>query len=291
MNCSHAQRSLAWRTSLHVSALVVLLLVTTGGCSTISDDFADATSSLFPPSPTEAAQMMMDPHDADRRREGTNWIGNSPFGGSEPYMLVYRDYVEHEEHELVLVEAIRALARHGTPEDAPLIARHLGHSSVQVRWQAARGLQRLHNPAVVTDLLARLRDDAEEPDVRIASAIAVGQYPQDRVFQGLVAALLTRQLSINMAAQESLMTLTSQRFGLDSREWLAWYNAAPEPFADQQEYLYPTYHRNYSWLEKLVLWSPKMHEEPAPPAGLKPMSQRSTYDDGNDLEDEPKIGG
>ena len=278
------------------SALALALLLTftvhmTTGCATISDDFTDATSSLFPPSPTEAAQMMLDPHNPDARREGTNWIGNAPFGGAPVYVSTYRDYVEHEEHELVLVEAIRALARHGSPEDAPLIAKHLTHSNEQVRWQAARGLQRLHNPVVVNALLDRLRDEQEEPDVRIAAAVAVGQYAQDRVFQALVAALLSRHLAINAAARESLQTLTSQDFGFESRDWMAWYNQQGEPFAGRQDYLYPTYQRDYSWIEKLVLWSPKMQEQPAPPAGLRPEAERSTYDEFEAPVDQQEQGG
>lgn len=279
MMCSHAVNAPRWRRVLRLTAVTALLMIVTCGCQTISDDIADASSTLFPPSPTEAAQMMLDPHDPDRRREGTNWIGNSPFGGSEVYVRAYRDYVENEKNELVLVEAIRALAKHGTPDDALLIARHLTHPNVQVRWQAARGLQRLHNPAVVGDLLMRLRDESEETDVRIAVATAVGQYAEDRVFQGLVSALLVRQLSINDAAHDSLVTLTSEDFGLESRDWMAWYNSTSTPFAGQQDYLYPTYHRDYSWLERLVTWSPRVQEEPAPPAGLRPLSQRSTYDD------------
>lgn len=290
MKYAHAALAGIARTTITGGLLCALCLSANVGCQTITDDFADATSSIFPPSPTEAAQMMMDPHDADRRREGMNWIGNSPFGGSEVYVRTYRDAVEHEENELALVEAIRALSRHGLPEDAPLIARHLNHENEQVRWQAARGLQRLHNPVVVNDLLTRLRDETEEPDVRIAAATAVGQYAQDRVFQALVAALLTRHLAINVAAKDSLVTLTNHDFGLESRDWIAWYNQQSQPFAEQQEYLYPTYQRDYSWFEKLVLWSPKMQEQPAPPTGLRPLSEHSTYED-NAIPEEEKQGG
>lgn len=286
MNHVHAISAHLARRVLTVAGGAAFLLMVNAGCQTISDDFADATGGLFPPSPTEAAQMMLDPHDPDRRREGTNWIGNSPFGGADVYVRAYRDYVQHEQHELVLVEAIRALARHGTPDDAPLIAKHLTHPNAQVRWQAARGLQRLHNPVVVNALLDRLRDESEEPDVRIAAAVAVGQYPQDRVFQALVSALLTRHLAINTAARESLVTLTSKDFGFEARDWMNWYNQQNDPFAEQQAYLYPTYHRDYNWFEKLVMWSPKMQEQPAPPAGLRPSDQRSTYDDEDDQQEQ-----
>jgi hypothetical protein len=291
MTNAHAITAGIARSAIAAALLLAFAITFNSGCSTISDDFTDATSSLFPPTPTEAAEMMLDLHDADRRREGTNWIGNSPFGGADVYVRAYRDYVENEENELVLVEAIRALARHGTPDDAPLIARHLAHENEQVRWQAARGLQRLHNPVVVNALLDRMRDEAEEPDVRIAAAVAVGQYPQDRVFQALVAALLTRHLAINAAARDSLVTLTNQNFGFESREWIAWYNEQPEPFAGRQAYLYPTYQRDYSWIEKLVLWSPKMQEQPAPPAGLRPEGVRSTYDESAPPEDQQEQGG
>jgi HEAT repeat protein len=275
------RRSTKRAAAVVAGALVAAALAT--GCETLGQDLNDLAKSLVPPSPAEAARMALDPHDPDRRREGTLLLGNSDFGGAEPYLRMYRDYIQTEGDPLVKAVAVRALARHGSPEDAELIAAQLEHPNVQVRWEAAKGLQRLHNPRVVPELLAVLRRVDEHADVRTDAALALGQYPEDRVFQGLVAALDARELALNVAAERSLSTITGESHGLDPRAWLNWYNAKDDnAFAGRQEYLYPTYRRKESWYEKLAFWSPKNFEQPAPPAGLRPLSERSTYEDDDD---------
>lgn len=252
------------------------------GCSSITDNVNDMLEGLTAPSPAEAARWAVDPHDPDKRRRGTNLLANAPFGGAEPYLNLYRDRVQHEPNPLVRAEVVRALARHGGPEDAPLLAPLLEHESPIVRWEAAKGLQRLHNDQVVVDLLRALRREEEQTQVRVATARALGQYAEPRVFQALVGALGAHDLSLNRAAAQSLRTLTGASLDLDDRAWLAWYaqaEAQGDPFARQQEYLFPTYQRNRSLLEWLVFWNQPVFEEPAPPAGLRPESERRTYPD------------
>lgn len=267
-------------------AAALCLLLGAAGCDTIGQDVNDMTSMLKPTSPTQAAKMMIDPYNADNRREGTLLISNSSFGGIDVYLALYRDMVDHERDPIVRAIAIRALARHGQPEDAMRILPHLTDENVQVRWEAAKGLQRLHIAATVSDLLKVLNNEGEKVDVRIAAAAALGQYPEDRVFQGLLNALDERELSVNLAAAKSLETLTGQSFGLETSKWYAWYKeVAPSgnAFAGHADYLYPTYWREDSFWEKLAFWSHRNFEKPAPPAGLRPKSERSTYGD----EDKP----
>ncbi len=265
-----------------------------GGCGSFGQDISDAVSSLMPPKPRDAAEWMFDPYDADLRRKGTLLISNSPFGGVDIYVSAYRDKVLHEDDPLALAVAIRALARHGGVEDAPLIADALEHENVQVRWEAAKGLQRIHNPEVVPLLLDTLQtktvqqvlqgEETDDEDVRVEAAIALGQYPEDRVFQGLVAALESRELAVNQAAAESLHVLTGQTFAYDARPWLDWYNEAEDPFAHRLDYLYPTYVRKQSWWERLVFWTSPVREHPASPSGLRPASERRTYPDSLEIE-------
>ena len=69
---------------------------------------------------------------------------------------------------------------------------------------------------------------------------------------------------------------------MDAGDWLAWYRQANEQqiaFAGQQEYMYPTYSRDKSWLEELTFWNQVVFEEPAPPAGLRPSTERRTYEE------------
>ncbi|MCA9296979.1 MAG: HEAT repeat domain-containing protein, partial [Phycisphaerales bacterium] len=144
-------------------------------------------------------------------------------------------------------------------------------------------------PESVGPLLSRLRDDGETTDVRVAVARALGQYPGDRAFQGLIAALNKRELALNRAALDSLTTMTGEDFGLDANAWRAWYEqpdvGADRAFANGTEYLYPVYDRDISLLERIAFWSTPHFETPAPPAGLRPENERRTYDDsGNDEE-------
>lgn len=259
------------------------------GCSNMSSDIDDLRASIVPPSPTEAAVMMIDPYDAENRRNGTILISNAPFGGAEPYVNVYADKVLHEEDPLALAAALQALGRHGQPEHAPSIAARLTHESQQVRWEAAKALQRVHNPEVVPALIAVIRDPREDADVKIAAAYALGQYPEDRVFQTLVSvdALDARNLILNRTACDSLETLTGQDFGDDRVAWLRWYNAQQAPFAGQGEYTFPIYERGETMMEKLAFWSKPRWETPQQPAGLRPAGERSTYED----EDAPEESG
>ncbi|MEE9130457.1 MAG: HEAT repeat domain-containing protein [Phycisphaerales bacterium] len=260
------------------------------GCDTIGQDFNAFTEELIPLTPPEAAKIMIDPNDPDNRRRGTLLIANSPFGGADPYVNIYRDMAIRERDPLAKAAALAALGRHGVPDDAIVIAASLDDENPQVKWAAAQALQRIHNVAVVADLLDVLRRDEEQTDTRIAAAVAVGQYPQDRVFQGLVGALDDRELALNLAAVTSLQTLTGEDFGLEARAWLVWYNNAPEPFAGQREYLYPTYQRDTTWLERLAFWSSKTFEQPAPPAGLRPAGERRTYEDDDEMKPDESGG-
>jgi hypothetical protein len=262
-------------------AMAVIMAIAIG-CETIGQDLGDVASAFNSVKPDQAAKMMMDPYDADNRRMGTVLISNSTFGGVDVYVRAYRDMVLNERDPIVKAVAIRALGRHGQPDDAPRIAPNLFHESVQVRWEAAKAMQRLHNPAAANDLLRVLRSETEQNDVRIAAAIALGQYAEDRVFQGLIAALDVRELGVNRAAEQSLRTLTGESLGLNSSAWLAWYNAhgsAGGAFAQKGDYIYPTYQRDETLLEQLAFWTTRNFEQPAPPAGLRPSTERSTYQD------------
>ena len=263
-------------TSLAAAALPAALLC---GCASIGDGFSALGEAITPTTPFEAGKMMVDPHDPDNRRRGTVLIANSPFGAHRAYVAFYRDRARYERDPLVKAASITALSRFGEPDDAVIIAANLTHDQFQVRWAAAKALQRIHDPEVVPDLLRVLRNRPEQPDIRVAAAVALGQYAQDRVFHGLVGALDERELAINDAARDSLVTLTGEDFDLEATAWLLWYSSVDKPFAGQQEYLYPTYQREETWLEKLAFWSSKDYEQPAPPVGLRPSPRRTYQDD------------
>ncbi len=259
----------------------------TAGCESINESL----SSLTPVSPRQAAEYALDPDDPDNRREGILLLSNSHFGYEPTYVTLYREYVRYESDSMVRAVSIQALSRYGDPADAMFILPHLTDENIQVRREASKGLQRLHNPAVISDLIIVLRDPNENAEVRSAAAIALGQYPEDEVFQGLVTALDARELSINLATQHSLRTLTGQDFGLDSAAWYDWHLEAEREgtvFTGQQEYFYPTYSRKLSWMEQLAFWSKPTFESPGQPAGMTPGGRRSTYEDEGERPEDKK---
>lgn len=261
-----------------LAGLILAVGAVLGGCDTLGNDLNDFAMTLLPPSPTEAVQWAASA-DPDLRRRGTLLLSNAYFGGEPEYVALYRDYVRHEANPLVRAAAIRALAKHGGPDDAELIAVHLVDPNLQVRWEAAKGLQRIHAPVIASALVATLRDVEEHQEVRVAAATALGQYAEDFVFQALITALDDRSLAINLAARSSLETMTGVDQGLDRGGWLAWYNEAGQPFANRQDYFYPTYHRAPTWFERMIFWSTRVNEQPGPPAGLRSVNERSTYGD------------
>lgn len=261
------------------SLLLLLLLAATAGCESIGRDLSDFAEDLVPPTPTQAVLWSAD-RDPDLRRKGTLLLANAPFGGNPPYLARYRDSAVHETNPLVLAVTIRALGKHGEPEDADLVVPHLQHPNLQVRWESAKALARLHWPPSAGALVTVVLTPEERPEVRAAAADALGQYPQDAVFQALVAALDDRSLAVNLAAERSLGTITGRALGLEPRAWLVWYRtSAKDPFALRRDYLFPTYYRSPSFLESLAFWKSPIVELPAPPAGLRSVEARRTYAD------------
>jgi hypothetical protein len=254
--------------------------------SCVSDDFNNVANGFAPLTPHDAAIMASNSYDSNARRKGLTLLSNSPFGGAPEYLLLYRDYIEHDLDPLVRASAIKALARFGNSNDAMLIAPWLDMSlteSVQVRRAAGSALQRLHNPEVVPTLLRSLRNQDEENQVRTAVAIALGQYPEKRVYNGLIFGLRAINLSINLASAQSLHMLTGQVFGTDWDEWYDWgklvEDAGDSLFAFQSSYEYPTYQHQARWWDRVTFWEYRIHESPDYPAGLKEVNVKSTYDD------------
>ena len=267
--------------------ITAIALLICSGC--VVDDFNDMGESFVPVSPYDAAVMASDQHNPDQRRRGINLLANSHFGGAPEYLAMYRDYVAEDRDPLVRAVAIKALAHFGTAGDAKLIAMWLSRSntgSTQVRRAAATALQRLHNKSVVPILLRSMRDPDEESQVRSAVATALGQYPENQVFVGLIAALQAYDLAINKAASESLCMLTGQVFGTDWDAWYEWrqhvVDTNTELFAAQSVYEYPTYHYEKRWWDSIVFWNSRIYEHPDIPTGLKEQTRKSTYDDETD---------
>ncbi|MDP1662814.1 MAG: HEAT repeat domain-containing protein [Phycisphaerales bacterium] len=264
-----------------IATLLLLLLasaaaVSAGGCLDASTRKKVSENGILaliaPPSPAEAARMMADPFDADKRYKGVTWISNAPWGGADVYMRVYREMVANENEDAgVRAVAARALAFHGTPEDALLLVPLLKHDDMRVRQTTTRALQRLHNPAVIPNLVP-LVDDAHEldHDVRQAAASALGQYADPRVLAALIGALNDDDLAVSRTARESLRTLTGTDAGDEPKRWQDWAAATTAPFSGQSKYLYPNFHRGQYFWEYIPFVPGPPNEASSTPVGFRP---------------------
>lgn len=273
-----------------------LSAVALGATGCVTDDFQDLGEVFTPKTPREAALEALDPHNPDLRREGVVLLANAPFGGADIYMEMYRDYVENETDPLVRAAAITALGRHGQPSDAIVIVPWIDSRvtrSTNVRWTAAKALQRLHNPEVVSPMIRVIMSQDDDGEVKAAVATALGQYPEDNVFQALLVALDDRRLAVNLNAAESLSLMTGQAWGMDRVAWKRWYDSLEKPslaFEGHRDYMYPTYSRDKAWFEYIAFWIQESHEEPSQPAGLRPESQRRTWTEDTEDEDSAASG-
>ncbi len=251
-------------------ASAIAAIVTLTGCGIeMREGASTLTEALSPPTPTQAAERALSDN-PDQRAQGTLLLANAPFGGGDPYIRMYEDYID-DPAPTVRAAATRALGNHGEPRHAQMIAVNLKDPQKIVRLEAARALQRVHNPEMIEPLIWSLqRDNEQEVDVRAEVAQALGQYPDGRVLQQLIAALGERQLRVTHSALASLRTLTGQDFGLDRRAWLSWVQESANPFAARAAYVYPVYERDRTWLEFLPFVPPPPNEKAANPTGLDP---------------------
>jgi len=265
---------------LRPAAALIALAVVLGGCAGGGDDtsfLADFVDPIITPTPTEAALDMLDMESADNRRRGVSLISASPFGGEEVYLKVYRELLR-EPDPTVRAACARAIGLHGSPEDALLLARAIDHEIDRelsdatvtvlkynepdplVRWEAANGLTKIHNPEAVGPLIQALLRDADA-DVRGAAANALGQYPQSEVYDALLQGLVDPQFRVVRASRESLKTLTGTDQGVDKDDWLAYRTENPTNlFTEQLTYTYKPWVAPPGFFEKLKFWRPSQRE-------------------------------
>jgi len=236
---------------------------------------ADSIFSVFePPSPAVAAAMAVNEFNADDRQTGILLLSNAPWGGSDVYVRLYRLALDDDD-AAVRTAAVRALGLHGAPSDAGPIARLLGDQDRLVRWESARTLQRLHNPAAVAHLIRALDGRNEvERQVRAEAATALGQYAEQRVLDALILALDDPDLTVNAAARQSLRVLTGLDHGYEPRPWLAFVRGQSDPFAGRVAYRYPAFSRDRKWFEWFNPFFELPNEISAAPVGMTSEQMR-----------------
>jgi hypothetical protein len=240
-----------------------------------------------PPTPAEAAAWAADEFDPDKRYRGMLLLANAPFGGEPVYVEMYASALDDED-ALVRAAAVRALSFHGSPEHVPRIVKQFDDEDRMLRWECARALQRLHNPEAIPALIKHASEKGEaDALVRTAASDALGQYPQPRVLDSLIACLGDRDLAVNEAALRSLRTLTGQDFGDDLRAWVAWQKSTDHPFAARQTYVYPVFHRDKNWVEWILPIFRPPNEIAGSPAGLTVEAAEPATEDVDSAQSAP----
>lgn len=254
-----------------------------GGCSLDGDadtpilsDFMDKFS---PPTPGEAARDAFNVYDADKRRNALNLLAASHFGGEAPYVRTYRLQIDDPDPS-VRAACVKALGMHGQVEDVKLIAPLLADDSAFVRWEAAKALQRIHNPIAIDPLRRTLGGD-EDPDVRMACADALGQYPTPAVFDVLVGALIDPNFGVALAARRSLQTITGEDLGGEPSDWMAWAaEHRGSMFEDHQPYVYYPYAKPPGFFKKMLPWTEQAPQAPPrAPVGMEPTAATPDHPD------------
>jgi len=243
------------------------------GCSSSEGPLGDLLKSLTAPSPGQVAREAFNLHDADIRRRSVTLLASSDFGGEPPYLRLYRLLVDDPD-ATVRAACIKAIGMHCTTEDIKLITDHLEDDSMLVRWEAAKALQKVHDPLTVGPLIRVLNTD-DDADVRMAGAYALGQYPQLRVYQTLVGSLDDSSFSVVQAGRHSLRVLTGYDFGNDASLWLLWAKKQGNKLFDQQQvYTWQPYEKPAGALDKILFW--KQHN-PIGPQAPKPIGQETDH--------------
>ena len=251
-----------------------------GGCSSLDiDPNAEGDGILelmFAPRPlSNIVNDAQDPFDPDRRARGMLALSTTQAGSDPVYVSLYIENVEDPDPS-VRAAALKALGRHGTAEHTAIMTKAMATDrDPGVRQEAARSLQRVHNPEAIEPLLAaiRLPDVAkgqweEDAEVRAQAALALAQYREQKVLQALISALYDPRLSVNRNALVSLRILTGQDFGYERLAWANWIKETANPFAGATVFEYPAYSRPKSLVEYLPFVTKPPNEPSTTPAGM-----------------------
>jgi len=215
---------------LEIGAVVLL---TGCGQSTQSNPLSQVIEPFMSPSPGQTARDAFNLYDADLRRQSITSLSAADFGGEEVYVRMYRLLMDDPD-PTVRAACVKALGIHGHTQDAQLIAIQLEDVDPMVRWEAAKSLQHIHHESAVGPLIKILRDD-EDVDVKMATAYALGQYAQPRVFHALVGTLNDQSFGVVYEGCRALCTLTGQDLGEDANDWMAWAKAHHDNLFEYQK--------------------------------------------------------
>ena len=167
-----------------------------------------------------AAHKMKDTTSADKRVEGMLRLVDFDFARRGIYLTGYAYYARDTEDFTVRAAALRALNRCRAQGYTSLFLEALNDDQPVVRLEAADALGNIPDVSAVPLLEIHMGDAEPNPDVRIASAEALRNYPTNDVKHALVGELEDHDFGVAWQARQSLELLTGQDFRYDPKAWL-----------------------------------------------------------------------
>lgn len=220
------------------------------------------------PTAGETARDAFNVYSPDRRREAIDRLSAAPYGDEPVYVRMYRLLIDDSD-AAVRASCAKALGLHGSPADVERIVPLLAEDAAFARWEAAKALQKLHNPTAVSALVTMAQED-EDADVRQDAARALGQYRTSAAFQSLIGALHDTNYGVARAARASLITLTGTDMGTEARDWLSWADTQRGQaglFGNAEPYTYQPWTPVPGFVKQLFVGDSLV--EPRRPAGWK----------------------
>jgi hypothetical protein len=181
-------------------------------------------------SPFDAAKALLDPRYPDKRRQGIMYLSKRTWGREPPYTDYYAEMVRSDTEPLVRAIALRALNRARATDRTALYIKALDDRHELVRLEAAKALANMPAPEALESLIKRIRDEEEQIDVRIACADALRHYKRSDAAQALIAMLRQREFGLAWQARWTLRLMTGKDFGYEPAAWLRYLTDTDKPF-------------------------------------------------------------
>jgi len=231
-----------WRFKAVLSVLVgilpVLVAALSGGCQVAHQDdpspIAAIIQKLLPESSQQKRQKLMaklGSPDADLRREGVLMLGEGEASGWQATPEILSIMALGDTEPQVRAAAVGVLVRIGEKERLPdVLAKASQDNSALVRLESVAGLSGGGDDSSMNLLLNLLNRDMES-EIRSRAAEALGNFPNRRAVQALIAALDDDDFGVIYQAEQSLRKLTGQDFADDAGRWNEWLIGMKDPFA------------------------------------------------------------
>jgi hypothetical protein len=192
--------------------------------------------------PFKAAKDLLDPSYPDRRRQAVVYFSDRVYGRQEPYVKYYMELARTDNDHLVRAMAIRALNRARARGALTVFVAAMEDQHELVRLEAAKALANVPDPSATAALTRHLqptfevvsregREDREEStDVRVACADALRSFKDITTAQSLVRALRDQSFGVSWQARRSLMLMTGKDYRFDQAAWLTYLSGTEKPF-------------------------------------------------------------